>query len=51
MILVDWSKEASSLQPRNSLRLRKWDGADDDTTLLDLAQFLRSESSALCLSV
>ncbi|CAN7999678.1 unnamed protein product [Ixodes hexagonus] len=42
VILVDWNEEACSLQPRNALRLPKWDGADDDRTLLDLAQFLRT---------
>uniref|UniRef100_V5HJF7 Mitochondrial import inner membrane translocase subunit TIM50 n=1 Tax=Ixodes ricinus TaxID=34613 RepID=V5HJF7_IXORI len=42
VILVDWSEEACSLQPRNALRLRKWDGGDEDRTLLDLAQFLRT---------
>ncbi|XP_077537192.1 mitochondrial import inner membrane translocase subunit TIM50-C-like isoform X2 [Haemaphysalis longicornis] len=42
VILVDWSADASSLQPRNALRLPKWDGSDDDRTLIDLAQFLRT---------
>ncbi|EEC10849.1 mitochondrial import inner membrane translocase subunit TIM50, putative [Ixodes scapularis] len=42
VILVDWSEEACSLQPRNALKLRKWDGGDEDRTLLDLAQFLRT---------
>lgn len=43
VIMVDWSAEACSLQPSNALRLPKWDGSDDDRTLIDLAQFLRSE--------
>ncbi|KAH6926002.1 hypothetical protein HPB50_012941 [Hyalomma asiaticum] len=42
VIMVDWSTEACSLQPRNALRLPKWDGSDDDRTLIDLAQFLRT---------
>lgn len=42
VIMVDWSAEACSLQPRNALRLPKWDGSDDDRTLIELAQFLRT---------
>ncbi|CAF0745436.1 unnamed protein product [Didymodactylos carnosus] len=42
IIFLDWDEAAYSLQPRNALhRLQKWDGDDNDLTLLHLATFLR----------
>ena len=42
IIMLDCSKDAISLQPRNSLVLKKWLGEDEDRTLVDLAHFLKS---------
>ncbi|KAM3960457.1 mitochondrial import inner membrane translocase subunit TIM50-C-like [Aphomia sociella] len=42
VIAVDWNKGATKFHPQNSLILKKWKGADDDTTLLDLANLLQT---------
>ncbi|RUS85071.1 hypothetical protein EGW08_007165 [Elysia chlorotica] len=42
VIMLDCSKDATSLQPRNSLVLSKWLGEDEDRTLIDLAHFLKT---------
>ncbi|XP_026749884.2 mitochondrial import inner membrane translocase subunit TIM50-C-like [Galleria mellonella] len=42
VIVVDWNKGATKFHPQNSLILKKWTGADDDTTLLDLANLLQT---------
>ncbi|GFR60291.1 mitochondrial import inner membrane translocase subunit TIM50 [Elysia marginata] len=42
IIMLDCSKDATSLQPRNSLVLNKWLGEDEDRTLIDLAHFLKT---------
>lgn len=42
VIMVDWNPDSFRLQPSNALRLKKWEGNDDDRTLVDLAVFLRT---------
>ncbi|CAG9791082.1 unnamed protein product [Diatraea saccharalis] len=42
VIVVDWNKAATKFHPENSLILKKWKGADDDTSLLDLANLLQT---------
>ncbi|KAG6457660.1 hypothetical protein O3G_MSEX010419 [Manduca sexta] len=42
VIVVDWNKAATKFHPQNSLVLKKWKGADDDTALLDLANLLQT---------
>lgn len=42
VILVDWDKEACSLNPHNCIILDKWLGEGGDSTLIDLAIFLRT---------
>lgn len=43
IILIDWDDKAYQLQPRNGLhRLKKWEGDEDDTDLVYLAAFLKS---------
>ncbi|GFN87019.1 mitochondrial import inner membrane translocase subunit tim50 [Plakobranchus ocellatus] len=42
IIMLDCSKDAVSLQPRNSLVLQKWVGEDEDRKLIDLAHFLKT---------
>lgn len=42
VIMVDWNKSATKFQPENALILKKWKGADDDTSLLDLANLLQT---------
>ncbi|CAH0399342.1 unnamed protein product [Chilo suppressalis] len=42
VIVVDWNKAATKFHPENSLILHKWKGADDDTSLLDLANLLQT---------
>ncbi|VVC92058.1 unnamed protein product [Leptidea sinapis] len=42
VIVVDWNKETTKFHPANALILKKWKGADDDTTLLDLANLLQT---------
>ncbi|KAJ8045780.1 Mitochondrial import inner membrane translocase subunit TIM50 [Holothuria leucospilota] len=42
VIFVDHDPKSFQLQPQNAVRLKKWDGNDDDRTLFDLAAFLRT---------
>ncbi|XP_071803246.1 mitochondrial import inner membrane translocase subunit TIM50-like [Asterias amurensis] len=42
VIFVDWNEKSFQLQPQNSFGLKKWEGTDDDRTLIDLADFLRT---------
>nr|XP_021204562.1 mitochondrial import inner membrane translocase subunit TIM50-C isoform X2 [Bombyx mori] len=42
VIVVDWNKAATKFHPQNSLILKKWKGADEDTSLLDLANLLQT---------
>ncbi|XP_064484537.1 mitochondrial import inner membrane translocase subunit TIM50-like [Ornithodoros turicata] len=46
VILVDWNKDSFRLNPSNALRLKKWEGNDDDRTLVDLAVFLRTVATS-----
>ncbi|KER19944.1 hypothetical protein T265_15427, partial [Opisthorchis viverrini] len=41
VILIDWDPNAASLQPRNALIVKKWQGDEADRELIDLAAFLR----------
>jgi TFIIF-interacting CTD phosphatase-like protein len=43
VILIDCDPKAFQKHPRNALLLRKWQGTDGDTELIDLAAFLRSK--------
>ncbi|XP_065320527.1 mitochondrial import inner membrane translocase subunit TIM50-like isoform X2 [Gordionus sp. m RMFG-2023] len=45
VIMVDWNSKAVEMQPANAVRIPKWGGNDDDRTLFDLAQMLRSLSN------
>ena len=45
VIIVDCDPKAISLQPQNALMLPNWNGDDSDTTLIDVAAFLRSKYS------
>lgn len=42
VIYIDWDNKAFELNPENALRIPKWDGEDDDTALVDLANLLRT---------
>ncbi|CAL7946108.1 unnamed protein product [Xylocopa violacea] len=42
VIVVDWNPESTKFHPENTLRLPQWKGNDDDTTLYDLAAFLKT---------
>ncbi|KAI5722270.1 hypothetical protein M8J76_006130 [Diaphorina citri] len=42
VIVVDWNPNVVHLQPENSLILPKWDGNDDDNTLVELVAFLKN---------
>ncbi len=41
VIFIDWDPKAFQLQPENALRLPKWEGNNEDTSLVDLAGLLR----------
>lgn len=43
VIVIDWNGENVKYHPENVLRIPRWNGNDDDTTLYDLAAFLKSE--------
>lgn len=42
VIHIDWDREACSLNPHNCIVLDKWLGDGGDSTLIDLATFLRT---------
>ncbi|XP_043280851.1 mitochondrial import inner membrane translocase subunit TIM50-C-like [Venturia canescens] len=42
VIVVDWNAESIKLHPENALKIPRWTGNDDDTTLFDLAAFLKT---------
>ena len=42
VIMVDWDKKAQEICPENALIIPKWDGADSDKYLIDLAMMLRT---------
>jgi TFIIF-interacting CTD phosphatase-like protein len=46
IILIDWDETSYELQPRNALhRLKKWEGNENDTDLVYLASFLKSNQN------
>ncbi|XP_018318721.1 mitochondrial import inner membrane translocase subunit TIM50-C-like [Agrilus planipennis] len=46
VIVVDWNMDSVKFHPDNVLRIPKWVGNDDDTTLFDLAGFLRTVATS-----
>lgn len=43
VIVIDWNEQSVELHPENAFKLPRWTGNDDDTTLYDLAAFLKSK--------
>lgn len=41
VVVVDWDRNATKMHPSNCFAIPRWAGNDDDTTLFDLAAFLR----------
>lgn len=39
---MDWNLDSVKFHPENVFYIDRWHGNDDDTTLVDLAAFLRS---------
>jgi len=46
VIVVDWNYESVKFHPDNVFHVTRWGGNDDDTTLIDLAAFLRTIASS-----
>ncbi|XP_066595493.1 mitochondrial import inner membrane translocase subunit TIM50-C-like [Prorops nasuta] len=42
VIVIDWNGESVKFHPENTLKIPRWTGNDDDTTLYDLAAFLKT---------
>lgn len=42
VIVIDWNEKSVKLHPENAFKLPRWSGNDDDTTLYDLAAFLKT---------
>ncbi|XP_050523863.1 mitochondrial import inner membrane translocase subunit TIM50-C-like isoform X1 [Daktulosphaira vitifoliae] len=40
VIVIDWNTSWNSLHPRNTLIIPRWNGDDNDNSLIDLADFL-----------
>lgn len=47
VIAVDWDDDNIQYNKENVLRIKRWNGDDHDTTLIDLANFLRGKSLKL----
>uniref|UniRef100_A0A0V0G8C3 Mitochondrial import inner membrane translocase subunit TIM50 n=1 Tax=Triatoma dimidiata TaxID=72491 RepID=A0A0V0G8C3_TRIDM len=45
VIVVDWNSNSVKLHRNNTFLIPRWKGNDDDTTLVDLAAFLRTIAS------
>lgn len=43
VIVIDWDPNSTKLHPSNTFNVNRWQGNDDDTTLLDLVAFLKSK--------
>ena len=41
--MVDFNDKSVQLNPRNILKVKKWDGNDDDRSLIDLALLLKGQ--------
>lgn len=41
VIVVDWNSSWTQLQPYNTLIIPRWNGDDNDNSLIDLADFLK----------
>lgn len=41
VIVIDWNSSWTQLQPNNTLIIPRWDGDDNDNSLIDLADFLK----------
>ncbi|XP_014479721.1 PREDICTED: mitochondrial import inner membrane translocase subunit TIM50-C isoform X1 [Dinoponera quadriceps] len=46
VIVIDWNEKSVKLNPENAFRIPRWSGNDDDTTLYDLAAFLKTISTS-----
>lgn len=47
VIFIDHDPKSFQLNPENVLRIPKWEGNMDDTSLVDLAELLKSWSFSL----
>lgn len=41
VIVIDWNSSWNQLQPFNTLLIPRWNGDDNDNSLIDLADFLK----------
>ncbi|XP_032690129.1 mitochondrial import inner membrane translocase subunit TIM50-C-like isoform X2 [Odontomachus brunneus] len=46
VIVIDWNEKSVKMNPENAFRIPRWSGNDDDTTLYDLAAFLKTISTS-----
>lgn len=46
VIMVDWNTDAVQMNPRNHLKVAKWNGDDTDRNLVDLAMLLKAIASS-----
>lgn len=51
VIMIDAKEANQERQPENVLRLKEWDGKGDDTTLLDVMEFLKGARKILFVCV
>lgn len=43
VIVIDWDPNSTKLHPENTFHVERWSGNDDDSTLMELVAFLKSE--------
>jgi len=41
VIVIDWNSSWTQQQPNNTLLIPRWNGDDNDNSLIDLADFLK----------
>lgn len=46
VIVIDWNSESLKFHPDNQFNLPKWEGNDDDVTLIHLTSFLKTIANA-----
>lgn len=45
VLVIDWNPQSVKLHSENAFIVPRWNGNDDDHTLLDLAAFLRGKNT------
>lgn len=51
VICIDWNPKNVKFNPENLFNIKRWNGNDHDTSLMDLASFLKSNLSLILVNI